>query len=161
VCDSLDTGLRPIEVERATVEWVDLHNEVLRVPKDASRKDDVEWDSALTSRTVDVLERWLDQRGHMTKYDDTDALWLTRRGNPYGSHALSHLMDNLAVGAGIEHAGRDLTWYSIRRGLGTAIIDEADLSTAQEQLRHLDPKTTMRYDQRPAERRRETLDRLG
>ncbi|QSG08543.1 site-specific integrase [Halapricum desulfuricans] len=36
---ALDTGLRPIEVRRANVSWVDIDNNVLRIPKDESSKN--------------------------------------------------------------------------------------------------------------------------
>jgi site-specific recombinase XerD len=70
-------------------------------------------------------------------------------------------MDRLCEEAGIDTENRDVAWYSIRRGLATALIDEADLSTAREQLRHNNLATTARYDQTPPERRRDALDRLG
>jgi hypothetical protein len=35
---SLDTGLRPVEVERAVTSWVELDNGVLRIPKEESSK---------------------------------------------------------------------------------------------------------------------------
>lgn len=36
---SLDAGLRPIEVERAVTDWVDVDNGVLRIPKEDSSKN--------------------------------------------------------------------------------------------------------------------------
>jgi len=35
---SLDAGLRPIEVERARLSWVDVDNSVLRIPREESSK---------------------------------------------------------------------------------------------------------------------------
>ena len=158
---SLDCGLRPIEVERARIQWIDLQNEVLRIPKSDSSKKADWWESSIQSRTATALSRWLEQRAALPLYDDTDALWLTRKGNPYNSRSLSYLMDNLCEIAGISTENREITWYSIRRGLATGLIDVADLSTAQTQLRHKDPKTTMRYDQAPPKRRQKALDKLG
>lgn len=39
VWTSLDTSLRPVEVERAVVSWVDTNNAVLRIPKEESSKN--------------------------------------------------------------------------------------------------------------------------
>lgn len=38
VWTSLDAGLRPIEVERATVNWVDVDNSLLRIPIEEASK---------------------------------------------------------------------------------------------------------------------------
>lgn len=160
VAVSLDTGLRPIEVNRATVNWVDLDSNALRIPDTASEKETKSWVSVIRDRTALFLEKWLSQRDAMPMYDETDALWLTTKANPYSSRSLSYLMDNLCEEAGISTENRDVTWYSIRRGLATALIDESDLSTAREQLRHNNLATTARYDQAPPERRRDALDHL-
>jgi site-specific recombinase XerD len=96
----------------------------------------------------------------MPRYDETDTLWLTTKGNPYSSRSLSYLIDQLGEVANIATNGRQVTWYSIRRGLATGLIDEADLSTARDQLRHKNIETTARYDQSPPERRRDALRNL-
>ncbi|WP_245576021.1 tyrosine-type recombinase/integrase [Haloplanus natans] len=160
VFTALDCGLRPVEVERATVAWVDTERNLLRVPKEGSRKDDNEWASALTDRTARMLSRWLSERRHRPKYEGTEALWQTREGNPFTSDSLSYVLDRLCEIAGIDTTNRSLSWYSIRRSTTTYIIDESDLSTAQNQLRHKSPQTTARYDQSPPEKRRDVLDRL-
>lgn len=159
VLTSLDTGLRPTEVERADIGWVDTEQGQLTIPSEAS-KNDLEWRPVVTDKTAMALEEWLHQRDHIPDYDDTDALWLTQKGNRYDSQGLSRLMDRLCELAEIETANRHVTWYSIRRGLATGLIDAEDMSTAQTQLRHKDPRSTMRYDQAPPERRRNGLEKL-
>ncbi|WP_424014794.1 tyrosine-type recombinase/integrase [Halorubrum xinjiangense] len=158
---SLDTGLRPVEVQRATADWADLDAGVLRISAEDASKGDTAWAPVLSERTVEILRRWLEQRKAIPMYDDTDALWLTTKANRYGSRSLSYLIDQLCDVAGIDTTNRQVTWYSIRRGLATGLIDEADLSTAKEQLRHKNIETTVRYDQSPPERRRDALDKLG
>lgn len=176
---SLDTGLRPCEVERAKVSWVDIHNGLLRIPaEDAAKErgDGRPWESALSDDTTDVLAEWLRQRENYSEYSNTPLLWLTQKNNPYQSQSLSRLLSRLAEEAGIEGVdeprssahqsqsdgvNRSLTWYSIRRGLATGLIDVADLSTAQSQLRHKSVFSTVRYDQVPAERTRGALNRMG
>lgn len=161
VFTSLDTGLRPIEVERATTSWVDTDACVLRIPKEESAKGNDPWNPVISARTAEMLDRWLEQRTSIPMYDNTDSLWLTTKGNPYNSRSLSYLIDRLCDVADIPTQNRQVTWYSIRRGLATGLIDEADLSTAKDQLRHKNIETTARYDQSPPERRRDALDKLG
>jgi len=82
---SLDAALRPIEVERARTTWVDVENGVLRIPREQASKSTENWIVGLQEQTVKMLERWLSERETIQKYDDTDALWLTRESNPYQS----------------------------------------------------------------------------
>ena len=161
VSTSLDTGLRPTEVERSVVSWVDTSNDVLRIPKEMSAKNREHWVVGLTKQTSDALERWLDEREAYEMYDDTDAIWLTRRGNPYGVTALRHLLHRLCDVAGIDIEHRSMSWYTIRHSVGTYMTREEDLSAAQAQLRHKSPETTMKYDQAPVEDRQTALERMG
>lgn len=158
---SLDTGLRPIEVERATTHWVDTENGVLRIPKEESSKNRDNWIVGLTERTTTALERWLNEREAYQKYDGTDTLWLTREGNPYRSSSLRNLLIRLCNQAGIDTGNRQMSWYSIRHSVGTYMTREEDLAAAQAQLRHKSEQTTMKYDNTPVEDRRDALDRMG
>ena len=158
---SLDAGLRPIEVERATVSWVDVENCVLRIPREESSKNEGNWIVGLQDRTAEMLEHWLSERNANKKYDETDALWLTREANPYGSNALRYVLQKLCDIAGISTDNRTMSWYTIRHSTGTYMTREEDLAAAQTQLRHLSPETTMKYDQTPVEDRRDALDRMG
>lgn len=158
---SLDAGLRPIEVERAVTSWVDVGNRCLRIPKEQSAKNVNHWVVGLQARTADALERWLAQRRNHPRYDETDALWLTIRGNPWSSSALRRLLIRLCEDAEIPTENRSMSWYSIRHSVGTYMTREEGLAAAQAQLRHKSPETTMKYDQAPVEDRRDALDRMG
>jgi integrase len=157
---TLDAGLRPIEVERSTVEWVDLQNNVLRIPKDESSKNTDNWVVSLTDRTANALSRWLSERQNYDKYADSDAIWLTRDGNPHQSYSLNYLLRRVCDEADISTEDRDLTWYSIRHSVGTYMAREEGLAAAQAQLRHKSPETTLRYDQTPVEDRRDALNNM-
>jgi integrase len=158
---SLDAGLRPIEVERARTTWVDVESGVLRIPKEESSKNSENWVVGLQDQTVEMMGRWLDQRATIDKYDDTDALWLTRQSNPYQSASLRKILHRLSEIAGISTENRQLSWYAIRHSTGTYMTREEGLAAAQTQLRHRSPETTMKYDQVPVEDRKSALDRMG
>jgi len=158
---SLDAGLRPIEVERAVISWIDLQNEVLRIPKEESSKNTENWVVSIQSQTADMLARWINEREAYDKYQETDTLWLTREGNPYSSQSLAYLINRLCEEAGISTASRKMTWYSIRHSVGTYMTREEDLAAAQTQLRHKSEMTTMKYDQTPPEDRQDALNRMG
>jgi len=158
---SLDSGFRPVEVERALTTWVDIDNGVLRIPKEQSSKNIEHWVVSLQEQTIKMLDRWLTQRETIEKYDDTDTLWLTRRGNPYQSASLRRLLHRLCEIADISVENRQMSWYTIRHSTGTYMAREEGLAAAQTQLRHRDPKSTMKYDQVPVEDRQDALDRMG
>jgi integrase len=158
---SLDAGLRPIEVSRATIRWVDTENGVLRIPKDEASKSKDNWVIGLRDQTTAALERWLEERSYHPMYEDKSNLWLTRESNPYGSHSLNYILSKLCEIAGISTNNRDVSWYSIRHSVGTYMTREEDLAATQAQLRHKSTKTTMRYDQTPVEDRKKALERMG
>ncbi|XGI83064.1 tyrosine-type recombinase/integrase [Halorutilales archaeon Cl-col2-1] len=161
VWTSLDAGLRPIEVERAVIGWLDLKNGVLRIPKEESSKNNENWVVGLRDKTANILKRWVKQRKMYDMYDDTDKIWLTRQANPYSSASLRHVLRRLCDIAGISTDNRKMSWYSIRHSVGTYMTREEDLAAAQAQLRHKSEKTTMKYDQTPVEDRKDALDRMG
>jgi len=161
VWTSLDTGLRPVEVERSRVQWVDVDNQVLRILKEESSKNEGNWTVALSDRTATALDRWLTERGTYEKYDGSDAIWLTKYGNPYNNNSLSGLMERLFETAGIDGENRQTSWYTIRHSVGTYMAREEGLAAAQAQLRHRSVRTTMKYDQAPVEDRRDALDSMG
>ncbi len=160
VCVSLDAGLRPIEVGRATVQWVDIDNAVLRIPKEESSKNRENWIVSLRRSTAELLQNWLRERELYDKYLDSDQLWLTRHGNPYRSSSLKYVLEKIAEVADINMENRSLTWYSLRHSVGTYMAREEGLAAAQSQLRHQSPRTTFKYDQAPVEDRRNALDRM-
>ncbi|ELZ25912.1 tyrosine-type recombinase/integrase [Natrinema limicola] len=161
VWTALDTGLRPIEVERAKISWVDTENAVLRIPAEEAAKNNEHWIVSLQQRTAEMLYRWLDERELYSQYGETDSLWLTREGNPYRSHSLKYLLNRLCEIAGIPTENRQISWYVIRHSVGTYMTREEGLAAAQIQLRHRSERTTMKYDQAPVEDRRAALERMG
>ena len=106
VWTSLDAGLRPVEVGRATIGWVDVENRVLRIPKEESSKNRDNWIVGVTDRTATALERWVVERQQYDRYDETDSLWITRRSNPYGSSSLKYILERLCETAGIPTENR-------------------------------------------------------
>ncbi|WP_271958880.1 tyrosine-type recombinase/integrase [Halorubrum ezzemoulense] len=157
VCASLDAGLRPVEVARARPEWVDVVNQILRIPKEDSSKNEGNWRVSITKRTATALKHWLQERESIEKYNGRDELWLTREATRYESRSLARLLRKLCDDAGIETGGRKMTWYSIRHSTGTFMTNERDLKAAKDQLRHKSAVTTMKYDHVSPDRRRQAL----
>lgn len=158
---SMDTGLRPVEVERSEIRWVDIDNGVLRIPREQSAKSTENWTVALRNRTTTYLKKWLQERSTHELYADSDSIWLTREGNPYQSQSLRYLLHRLCEITGIEYADRQMSWYTIRHSVGTYMTREEDLAATAAQMRHKSITSTMIYDQAPVEDRRDALERMG
>lgn len=116
---SLDAGLRPVEVARATSNWVDVDNATLRIPAEESAKGTEHWRVSVRNQTAEALAKWIEERDLYEKYDGTDELWLTREGNPYRSTALKYVLHRLCDVADIPTEKRQMTWYAIRHSVGT------------------------------------------
>ena len=142
---SLDCGLRPIEVERAKTDWINFNDRTLDIPKEDSSKNEDNWKCVLSDKSIRALDTWMEERDLYDRYNGTDALWLNKRGNPYNSNSLNTILTHIKAEAGVEPAGRDLTWYSIRHGVATVWVDEENLHDAREQLRHKKIETTLGY----------------
>lgn len=158
---SLDAGLRPIGGGTSHGGWVDVENELLRIPKDESAKGNENWHVAIRSQTADALSRWLDERPAHSIYEGSEKLWLTREGNPYQRYSLRYLLHQLCDIADISKENRRMSWYAIRHSVGTYMSREDGLAAAKAQLRHKSRRTTMRYDQTPVEERQKALNRMG
>jgi site-specific recombinase XerD len=158
---SLDAGLRPIEVSRASTSWVDVENSLLRIPVGEASKSFDHWRVSLQERTAEILNRWVEEREQYQRYQGQDNLWLTREGNPYVSSSLRYTLGRLCEIADIPTENRQASWYAIRHSVGTYMTREEGLAAAQTQLRHKSEVTTMKYDQAPAEDRQNALGRMG
>jgi site-specific recombinase XerD len=159
VCTGLDAGLRPAEIGRAKVSWIDVDNAVLRIPAEDAAKHRDNWTVPIREQTARYLDRWLDERALYDRYADTDHLWLTREDNPYSSRSLKHLLRRLCDEAGIDYRHRQMTWYTVRHSVGQIMTAEAGLEAAAEQLRHSSTATTRKYTHPSVEERRDALER--
>ncbi|MFB6080799.1 MAG: tyrosine-type recombinase/integrase, partial [Haloferacaceae archaeon] len=157
---TLDTGLTPLEIERATTRWPSFDNDSLKVPTEQASKHREKNKLALMEVTADLLRDWMEERAHREKYEDTDALWLNRQGNRYESGPLNNLLRNLCEHAGIDITNRRICWYSIRHSLGEYIETAGDLLHARDQLRHETIESTRRYSGTTLEQRQDALKEI-
>jgi integrase len=140
-----DTGLRPIEVGRAKASWFDLDRDMMVVPAKDATKNKEFWNCTLSSKAVNAVSNWLDERKQYDEYRDESAMWLTRYGNTYGCKSLNRILNDLMELAEVSQRTRNLSWYSFRHGAATAWINKHGLSKAKNQLRHKSIKTTEKY----------------
>jgi site-specific recombinase XerD len=157
---ALDIGMRPIEAKRARTHWFDpvlSSKHEMDIPAAEATKNDNNWRPALSPRTSRAIQLWLDERDAIKKYENQDAVWLTKYGNPYDTNSLNSLLDTLMADADISERGRDLSWYGIRHGVATVWANEIGIHHAKEQLRHNSVETTMGYVHSSSDNRAEHL----
>lgn len=157
---TLDAGLRPCEIERANVHWVDTENEVLRIPREESSKNRENWIIALKSETAQLVKQWLDERATRSQYDGRDALWLTKYGNRYNKDSFRTVFRAIAVEAGLDLENRDISPYSIRHSTATYIAEEEGLAVAAQQCRHKSKRTTQKYEHSSVSRQSDAVNKI-
>ena len=161
ISTTLDAGWRAAFFGRFLVDYVDLEKGEVHIPGHASVKNDKNWDQVLSKRSVAILERWLKERSLISKYDDSDLLFLNRNGNPYKSHTLNNLLNNLIEEANIPTKGRKLTWHSIRHSTGMYVHEETqDLAMVAETLRQTSLESARRYAHPTPESLRDTIENI-
>ncbi len=139
-------GWRPDLVGRMKVDWYDPETRTIYIPKGEAPKNESAWKEPLSDESATALEKWLAQRENIEKYDGRREVWLTRKGNPYGSGTLNDLLRNLIEESDIEPRGRKLVWYSFRHSIGTYVYHEyTDLRIVAEKLRQNSIKSADRY----------------
>lgn len=157
---ALDAGLRPCEIERSNIQWVDTANQVLRIPREESSKNRENWIVALKPETTSILKKWLEERRTREKYDGRDALWLTMYGNRYNKDSFRDVFRKIAREAGLDLENRDLTPYSIRHSTATYIAEEEGLAVAAQQCRHKSKRTTEKYEHSSTSRQADAVNNI-
>jgi len=144
---SCDVGFRPDEIENAPVSWFStLDDGFMSVPKEESSKNSDNWRCYLSPESQNLMQKWLNERAENPMYEDRDAVWLTREGNPYSAESLRRpIMHNLMDEAGISRSDRESGWYMVRRGVGTDIGTTEGINKVMQQLRIKRYETAARY----------------
>jgi|APHM01.1.fsa_nt_gi Phage integrase family. len=141
-----DAGWRPMMIGQLTVDMYDPELNKVHIPAEAAVKNNKSWDQKLTDEGAATLERWLEQRSHIGKYDDSDKIWLNRKGNPHNSGTLNDLLDKLLTQADIQVGGRNIVWTSFRHSKGTYVYDETnDLKAVADVLRQCSRESAAWY----------------
>lgn len=158
---TLDCGWRAAMVGRLKIPLVNLDEGHIIIPPKIAVKNNKKWTAELSERSTRMLQLWSEQRNNRPKYDDDDRIWLNRKGNPYNSKTLNHLLRNLIDLAGIDAEGRTLTWHSIRHSTGMYIYDQhKDLGLVAEILRHSSLEAARKYSHPTPESKQDVIESI-
>jgi len=162
VAVTLETGMIPIEIKNASVDWYNPRQQVFVIPSEYAAKNRPTTELPVTDATAEVLSEWLRERRHLPTYDETNRIWLNQSGNPYTSGNLCYLIRQLSKEAGIHIEDRKIVWYSLRHSLGHTFEEISDISATKDQLRHQYLETTKNiYGETATEKRRLTLEEIN
>lgn len=108
-----------------------------------------------------MLQRWFEQRSNNQNYDESNRVWLNRKGNPYGSNNLNNLLGNLIEKSSITPGNRTFSWHSIRHSVGTYVYDRTqDLGFVAEILRHKTLEAARKYAHPTPEAKRGVIEEI-
>ncbi|NHX38730.1 MULTISPECIES: site-specific integrase [Haloarcula] len=142
---SADLGLRPIEVGKMKVDWLNLPQNTINVPASESTKNKESWACEISSKSRNALENWMQERQSYEQYDNSPYLWLTKYGNQYKSRSLNKVLNTLMERANLDEGNRTLSYYSFRHGAASIWTEKEGIAKAAEQVRHSNLSTTKKY----------------
>lgn len=161
ISTALDCGWRAEMVGRLKIKFVNFGSGQVTIPPEVAVKNDKKWVCELSERSIRILQKWCEERGNKTKYDETNQLWLNRKGNAYNSATLNDLLNNLIRDAEIEPQGRKLTWHSIRHSTGMYVYNqEKDLGLVAEVLRQASLEAARKYAHATPETKQDVIESI-
>jgi integrase len=155
----MDLGLRPSEIAKIRVSWLDMDNELVRVPRRESVKNNEPWTCPMLRETADYLRLWIEERAGLEKYEGRELVWLTKFENPYSSWSVNYHWRKIRELAEIDAEHRNMPYYSLRHTQGTNITEEAGIANAGAQLRQRSTRSTEKYLHARQEKQKEALEK--
>lgn len=157
-----DIGPRCQLIRDLRSDFIDLENGVIVIPPEVAVKNDEQWENEISSQSVEMLKRWFEQRSNNQNYDESNRVWLNRKGNPYQSKSLNRLLSNLIDESDVTPGGRSFTWHSIRHSVGTYVYARTqDLGFVAEILRHKTLEAARKYAHPTPEAKREVIEDIS
>jgi integrase len=161
ISTTLDCGWRACMVGRLSTSLIDLDRGQIDISPQIAVKNNKNWTAELSDRSIQMISRWLEQRSNQTKYDESDKIWLNRKGNDYNSRNLNDLLSNLIEEADISTRGRQITWHSIRHSTGMYVYSKTkDLGMVAEILRHASIESARQYAHPTPESKKNVIESI-
>ncbi len=148
-------GLRRVEIARAKLADYDGEKGLVRVKHGKGNKSRI---LPIDNGARDALEAWLQIRG-----DAPGALFYgVNKGGRIHSRAInSRAVHELFAKRGEQAGVKDAGFHDLRRTFISDLLDKGvDVATVAKLAGHNDPATTLRYDRRKLESRREAIKSL-
>lgn len=151
-----ELGLRVGEVFRLKLNDLDLQNSCLTVHGKGNRERTLH----LTGEMKKILGEWLSVRGAFHKSKETDALFISKKGNPISIRTIEDNFQKLWEKVEIK-ARFKATPHTLRHSFATHLNEkEVDILVIQSLLGHNSPRSTQIYIHATEQKIREALERL-
>jgi site-specific recombinase XerD len=150
------TGLRVGEVHTLDIPSIDFENQTLEVIGKGNKRRILH----LTDEMVQILIEWLAVRNRFYKSNETDALFVSKKGNRLAIRTMEDNIKKIVRNSGI-YARFNISCHTLRHSFASHLNDkDVDILVIQSLLGHTSPRSTEPYIHPSLEKVRESMERL-
>ena len=114
----------------------------------------------LTCEMVQILSEWIAARPHFYKSDNSDALFLSKKGNRLAIRTMEDNFKKLVTQVGFK-THFNITCHTLRHSFASHLNDEeVDILVIQSLMGHSSPRSTQPYIHPSLKRVREAMEKL-
>lgn len=150
------TGLRVGEVHTLDILSIDFENQTLEVIGKGNKRRILH----LTDEMVQILIEWMAVRNRFYKSNETDALFVSKKGNRLAIRTMEDNIKKIVRNSGI-YARFNISCHTLRHSFASHLNDkDVDILVIQSLLGHTSPRSTELYIHPSLEKVRESMERL-
>jgi integrase/recombinase XerD len=150
------TGLRVGEVHSLDISSIDFDNQTLEVIGKGNKLRILH----LTDEMVQILIEWMAVRNRFYKSNETDALFVSKKGNRLAIRTMEDNIKKIVRNSGI-YARFNIICHTLRHSFASHLNDkDVDILVIQSLLGHTSPRSTEPYIHPSLEKIRESMERL-
>jgi len=150
------TGLRVGEVHTLDISSIDFDNQTLEVIGKGNKRRILH----LTDEMAQILVEWLAVRNRFYKSNETDALFVSKKGNRLAIRTMEDNIKKIVRNSGI-YARFNISCHTLRHSFASHLNDkDVDILVIQSLLGHTSPRSTETYIHPSLEKVRESMERL-
>ncbi len=150
------TGLRVGEVHTLDISSVDFDNQTLEVIGKGNKRRILH----LTDEMVQILIEWMAVRNRFYKSNETDALFVSKKGNRLAIRTMEDNIKKIVRNSGI-YARFNISCHTLRHSFASHLNDkDVDILVIQSLLGHTSPRSTEPYIHPSLEKVRESMEKL-
>jgi site-specific recombinase XerD len=150
------TGLRVGEVHTLDIHSIDFENQTLEVIGKGNKLRILH----LTDEMVQILIEWMAVRNRFYKSNETDALFVSKKGNRLAIRTMEDNIKKIVQNSGM-YARFNISCHTLRHSFASHLNDkDVDILVIQSLLGHTSPRSTEPYIHPSFEKIRESMERL-
>jgi len=150
------TGLRVGEVHSLDISSIDFENQTLEVIGKGNKRRILH----LTDEMVQILIEWMAVRSRFYKSNETDALFVSKKGNRLAIRTMEDNIKKIVQNSGM-YARFNISCHTLRHSFASHLNDkDVDILVIQSLLGHTSPRSTEPYIHPSLEKIRESMERL-